>query len=173
MSSITVIPVSEYLATAYRPDCDYVDGEVQERNLGEYDHGKLQFIIAKALDLTAREWQIDVIPELRVQVSSNRFRVPDVCVLSADAPREQIIRHPPLLCIEVLSPEDTIHRMKTKIQDFISMGVAQVWLFDPILRIATVCDGGTMVDFTSGELVLPGTPVTLDVGKVFGALDES
>jgi hypothetical protein len=42
MGSTTTIPVSEYLVTTYRPDCDYVDGEVQERNLGEYDHARIQ-----------------------------------------------------------------------------------------------------------------------------------
>ena len=30
----------------YRPDCDYVDGRVVERNLGERDHSKLQAAIA-------------------------------------------------------------------------------------------------------------------------------
>lgn len=33
-----LIPVEEYLSTAYRPDCDYVDGEVLERNVGETPH---------------------------------------------------------------------------------------------------------------------------------------
>jgi len=37
-----MISVQEYLATSYRPDCDYVDGRVEERNLGEYNHAKLQ-----------------------------------------------------------------------------------------------------------------------------------
>ena len=45
MATGTVISVSEYLSTMYRPDCDYVDGEVQERNLGEYDHGKIQLFL--------------------------------------------------------------------------------------------------------------------------------
>jgi hypothetical protein len=35
MATNVLIPVSEYLKTSYSPDCDYVDGEVQERNLGE------------------------------------------------------------------------------------------------------------------------------------------
>ena len=35
------IPVSEYLATVYRPDGDYIDGEVLERNLGEQAHSLL------------------------------------------------------------------------------------------------------------------------------------
>ena len=35
MSSATVVSVAEYLSTSYRPDLDYVDGELQERNFGE------------------------------------------------------------------------------------------------------------------------------------------
>jgi hypothetical protein len=37
--------VAEYLNTTYRPDCDYVDGEVRERNLGEYEHSRPQMRI--------------------------------------------------------------------------------------------------------------------------------
>src|ERR1017187_9837216 len=49
MATNTVIPVSEYLRTSYSPDCDYVDGEVQERNMGEQDHSDLQTRIAVLL----------------------------------------------------------------------------------------------------------------------------
>lgn len=34
--------VREYLSTSYRPDCGYVDGVVLERNVGEWDHARLQ-----------------------------------------------------------------------------------------------------------------------------------
>jgi hypothetical protein len=36
------IAVEEYLATSYRPDCDYVDGAIEERNVGEFDHSFLR-----------------------------------------------------------------------------------------------------------------------------------
>ena len=42
METRPLIPVEVYLTSVYRPDCDYVDGEVLERNLGENDHGRLQ-----------------------------------------------------------------------------------------------------------------------------------
>ena len=42
MAAGTQISVEEYLHTAYRPDCDYVDGVVEERNLGERDHSWIQ-----------------------------------------------------------------------------------------------------------------------------------
>ncbi len=31
------VPISEYLDSVYRPDCEYIDGEVRERNLGELE----------------------------------------------------------------------------------------------------------------------------------------
>ncbi len=168
MATSALVPVSEYLATAYRPDCDYVDGQVQERNLGELDHSDLQ---RQLILLLANAKEIRVNPELRVQVGANRFRVPDLCVMLADAPRDQVVRFPPLLCIEILSPEDTLSRMVERVHDFLNMGVRQVWIFDPRLRSAMVCEGTAMVEHTSGQLVLPGTQVTLDLAEVFRVLD--
>lgn len=42
----TLISVEEYLATSYQPDCDYVDGCIEERNLGEFDHSSPQTTVA-------------------------------------------------------------------------------------------------------------------------------
>lgn len=38
----TPISVGEYLSRTYHPDMDYVDGQLDERNVGEEEHGKLQ-----------------------------------------------------------------------------------------------------------------------------------
>jgi Uma2 family endonuclease len=92
--------------------------------------------------------------------------------MSGDAPKEQIVRHPPLLCIEILSPEDTVLRMRNRISDFLGMGVLQVWLLDPATRTAIVCEGVSMVEHKDGELVLPGTAVRLNLAQAFAALDE-
>jgi Uma2 family endonuclease len=91
--------------------------------------------------------------------------------MSADAPREQIIRYPPLLCIEVLSPEDRVSRMRQRIRDFIEMGVSQVWIFDPQSRTVMICDGEKTVEQWGGVLGLPGTRIALDLGEAFSALD--
>ncbi len=172
MATTALISASEYLATSYRPDCDLVDGELQERNVGEWDHSTLQGTVYALLRGMRREWHIRVAVELRVQVRADRFRIPDVCVLSADAPKEQIVRHPPLICIEVLSPEDTLHRMRQRIADYIAMGVRQVWILDPIARAAIVCEGAIMTEHRDGSLTLPGTPITLNLAEAFAALDE-
>ncbi len=53
-----LISVEEYLATSYRPDCDYVDGEVVERNLGEQDHSWLQAALGSYFFVRRKEWNV-------------------------------------------------------------------------------------------------------------------
>jgi Uma2 family endonuclease len=131
----TLISVEQYLATSYRPDCDYVDGRIEERNLGEFDHSSVQTAIAVYFGSRRKELGITVVVEQRVQVSPSRFRIPDVCVVLGKT-TEQIFRTPPFLCIEVLSPEDRMKRVEERVQDYLRMGVRYVWLLDPSLRIA-------------------------------------
>ena len=37
MPTATLTPVSEYLSTSYRPDREFIDGIISERNVGEWD----------------------------------------------------------------------------------------------------------------------------------------
>src|SRR5580658_7434844 len=112
MATAALIPLAEYLSTVYEPDCDYIDGQLEERNLGERPHATLQFILARIFHANRIAWDIECIPELRVQVGPQRYRIPDVTVIRRSAPVESIVRTPPLICIEVLSPEDRIQRMQ-------------------------------------------------------------
>jgi hypothetical protein len=42
MERSTLISVEEYLNTSYRPDREYIDGALLERNVGERAHSRLQ-----------------------------------------------------------------------------------------------------------------------------------
>jgi Uma2 family endonuclease len=129
-TTLTGISVEEYLNTSYDPDCDYVDGEVIERNMGEPDHAALQISVASWLFTRQRALGIHAFTEMRVQVAPTRFRIPDVAVTKSMV-KGRILREPPLLCIEILSPEDRVSRMEPKIDDYLKFGVAYVWLIDP------------------------------------------
>jgi Uma2 family endonuclease len=172
MATNTLIPVGEYLGTSYRPDCDYVDGEVRERNLGEQEHSDLQLQLLKMLGTPESELHVLANPEIRVQVSETRFRVPDVCVRRATAPSERIIQSPPLLCIEILSPRDTVSGMRERVRDFLDMGVVQVWVFDTATRSVMIFSGSAMVEQREGELRVPETPIMLSMAEIFKGLDR-
>ncbi len=171
-----LVPVEEYLRTSYRPDCDYVDGRIEERSLGEFEHGRVQYSLLKLLGARDADWQITLVPECRMQVSTHRFRVPDVMVLRREQKVSRIVREAPLVCIEVLSPEDmwdTWAKMRSRLNDYLAIGVEHVWCFDPEAREARLytADGFELV--REAELTVAGTAIRLNVGEVFAVLDEA
>ena len=93
--------VEEYLATSYRPDCDYVDGEIEELNLGEKEHAILQrgplFFL---LMLNRVAWG-------------------------------RILRTLPLLCVEILSPRDSLSSIRQRADDYLNFGTEHVWVVEP------------------------------------------
>ncbi len=70
------VTLAQYLNTAYTPDCDYIDGHLQERNLGELDHARLHNRLLFLFTAQAAHWQVEAFPELRLQVFPTNFRVP-------------------------------------------------------------------------------------------------
>ena len=54
MATTTHIPVEVYLRSSYEPDAEYVDGEIERRPPGEFDHASWQQAIQKVV-LAARE----------------------------------------------------------------------------------------------------------------------
>jgi hypothetical protein len=77
-ATLVLISIDEYLSTAYRPDCDFVDGEIKERNWGEAPHSTIQMFFCWYFRSRRDEWQILARPEQRVQVAPNRYRIPDL-----------------------------------------------------------------------------------------------
>jgi Uma2 family endonuclease len=131
MSTAVIVPVSEYLETSYRPDREYIDGEILERNLGELDHSRMQTLLTLFLTSREKHWGIFVLTEQRVQVKATRYRVPDLTVVKRPAPSTPILQSPPFLCIEVLSRGDSLEEMQDRIDDYLAFGVPHVWVINP------------------------------------------
>jgi Uma2 family endonuclease len=106
MATATHIPLEVYLRSSYEPDAEYVDGDIEERNVGEYDHSAVQKAVLIWFYLHEKEWHIRGIQEQRTRVAPSRVRLPDVSVFSRDLPIEQVFTRPQLIAVEVLSPED-------------------------------------------------------------------
>lgn len=152
MSSSTLVPIAEYLATSFRPDRDYVDGVIQERNLGEWPHSRAQGRLFAYLFQREREWKIRAVPEQRIQVSETRFRVPDITVILESDVSSPILMKPPFLCVEILSKDDTVSQMNERLSDYLRFGVPFVWLIDPLARQAFVYTPGKIEEARDGVL---------------------
>ena len=137
MSAKVLMDVEEYLRTSFEgPDCEYLDGEVVERNMGELPHGDVQGNLYHLLRLLRPLLGILVVPEIRIQIHLRRYRVADIAVWRDDNIGTGIPTVAPFLVIEILSPEDRMVRMAPKIQEYLSVGVEWVWVIDPEVKTA-------------------------------------
>ncbi len=165
MATGTPIPVEEYLRTSWRPDRDYVEGELLERQLGERVHGGAQRELMFRLASRYPQLRKRLFPAQRVQISGSRFRVPDVCVLAENAPDEQIVRTPPLLCVEVLSKDDTLESLWDRIEDYFAIGVPVCWIVDPIGRPGWIATPNHLDKVTDG--ILRADDIEMPLAEVF------
>jgi Uma2 family endonuclease len=163
MKAGQLVSVEEYLRSDFQPDCEYVKGEIQERNLGELDHSGMQgTLVARLWPL--RNQGLYTWPEQRVQVKPTRFRVPDLTV-TIGRPQEQILTAPPYIVIEVLSVDDTLVRIMERVCDYEEFGVTNILIIDPGSRRAYVALKGALQPV---EALCTGAPeVTLDLGNLF------
>ena len=171
MATTAQIALSDYLETSYDPDLEYVDGELQERNVGKTDHARVQALQAMFFGACEQQWQIIVTTEQRIRVAATRVRIPDVTLVRPGALNEDVLSLPPLCVIEILSPEDTYSRIWEKAQDYRKMGIENIWLIDPKTRSGQRATAQGWLDTTQFEI--PGTPVRLSLEDIFNRLDQS
>jgi Uma2 family endonuclease len=170
MAAIVHIPLREYLETTYRPDREYVDGEIRERNVGKYEHARIQALLAAWFNQHEKAWGAQVVTEQRVRVSKTRIRIPDVALL-AFGPQPDVIVEPPILVVEILSPDDSYSDTQERAQDYQKMGVGTVWIIDPKTRTGRMCSGPEWVE--ASRLEVRQTPLYVDLKEIFSQLNPS
>lgn len=161
------VSVEEYLSTTYRPDCDYVDGEVLERNVGETDHARFQGNLNVFLRGLEKALGIWVAPELRVQVSPRRFRIPDITV-TLGKPAGRYVTDAPFLLIEILSERDTLRTIQDRIDDYRAMGVPHIWVIDPETATGWDASSGAPVVARDGVLRTAAPEIVVRLSELVG-----
>lgn len=132
MSTKVLMDVDEYLRTSFEgADCEYLDGEVVERNMGEFPHGRLQTRLVQCLLQFEAQTGICVATEVRMRINERRYRIPDISVWRDSHVGGPIPTIPPFLAVEILSREDRMTRMLPKVQEYLAIGVEHVWVIDP------------------------------------------
>ena len=160
----TFISVEDYLRTTSEPDCEYVRGVLKERSMPDWDHSAWQSALIVWFSAHQHEWGIRVFPELRIHVAADQFRVPDVTLVSRQAPRERFLTSAPLAVFEILSLGDSMIELLEKLLAYEAMGIPAIWVIDP--------ENATYRRFLQGKLVedtlfeLPGTRFSVPITEI-------
>ena len=172
MGTSILVSEQEYLTTSYEPDCEYDDGALLERNVGERPHGLLQLALGSYLYERRKQLGLCVVTEQRIRIAPGKYRIPDLCLYTEPAPRDPVPHVPPLVIVEILSPEDRMSRVRKKIDEWLAFGVSYVWVIDPEERRADVYTPAGFYEAKDGSLRTEDPAIEVPLGEIFEALDE-
>jgi Uma2 family endonuclease len=166
MSTATLVSEEEYLHAVYEPDCEYEDGILIERNVGEQEHSWLQAALAAYFFKRRKVWGIEVFTEQRCRIRQRKYMIPDVCVIRQPRPPEKVFTQPPLIWIEILSSEDRPIRVNQKVRQLQEFGVPNIWVIDPETLESEIYAKQGSRTIEDGILRVEGAPIEVDLHKL-------
>jgi Uma2 family endonuclease len=163
----TLITPEEYLHTSFEGlDREYVDGEIVERAMPTTSHSRVQTRFIQLFYEFEKSHLLFALGDLRHKLSVRRYRIPDVAVHHGQVPADEVPTEPPLVAIEIVSPEDRLTALLDKLEEYFRWGVPHVWLVDPVRREMAVYDASGFHDVP--ELTLPENGISFTPQDVFG-----
>ena len=167
-SATTTVSVSEYLGTEYDPNCEYIDGVLVEKPMPTSRHSRTQGKILALIDSRFPEFWVGT--ELTVQVREMKFLVPDIAVQDASMVQEPYPIEPIVLCVEVLSPGDSLKETLAKCEDYHAWGTVNTWVVDPVAcRAWQYIKGSAPMEIDpAGEL--QAGPIHVPIADIFRGL---
>jgi Uma2 family endonuclease len=175
LPSPPLVTVEEYLHTSY-PDGDreYLDGIIAERFLGAPRHSALQKILIVHLASFEKEFRIAVRPECRTRIKESRYRVPDIAVMARPFRQtDRVMLDPPLVIIEILSPDDRMRDTLERFSEYEKFGVRYIVQMDPEDRTTFLFVNGDLVRRDLSGFEAPGRGmIPFDSRELLARLDE-
>ena len=162
------MPVEEYLRHFDEKHCEYLDGVLIQKPIPTWMHAALQAWIAA---LVMRRYPHYLAGgEVHARLRHTEFRLPDVAVQRREVTRqEDYAEQPPVLCVEILSPEDRLGAVFSKCERYHDWGVPMCWVVDPMKRRAWSYErGGEPVSVSES---FTAADIRLTLAEVFSVLD--
>lgn len=161
--------MEEYLRTAYKPYCEYVDGVLVHKPMPTWMHSALQYEIAFLIRTYFPRFE--VMPELTVRIDGKRYLIPDLAAQEKATRQKPYAIDPVYLCIEIVSPEDRISEVFAKCETYHEWGTVHTWIVDPQSRRAWEYVKGCSPEQIAPEGELRAGEIHLRVAEIFAVLD--
>jgi len=138
MAAGALISAEQYLATHFgEREPEFVHGELIERPMPTWLHGRLQYLLAVRLSGIGFGGS-----EVRMRLADDIYRIPDLAWFKGSPPEEQVPTSPPFLVIEITSPDERHQNLLQKLEEYRGWGVQHIWVVEPELKRFYIYDGG-------------------------------
>jgi Uma2 family endonuclease len=136
-------------------------------NLHDRIKNRIKFLIDRYIDQNSLS-ALESLVEMGAVVGKYDTFVPDVSVVRCErfSGGDRVFRGAPDLAVEVVSPSDTVVRLKAKVDTYLQGGSNTVWVVFPESCTVTIYSGGSLRELKGDQLIedplLPGfsTPVS-------------
>ena len=135
-----------------------------ERNVGKKSHAWLQAQLARYFNNRRKQWNVKAYTELRIKVRENWYLIPDVGVYRLPDFEEEVPSVPPLLWIEILSPDDRMVDVWAKASELLQCGVPYVWIINPITLESELRTASGVTQIKDKTLRIPETEIVASAG---------
>jgi Uma2 family endonuclease len=170
MAIETKLSLAEFIEADYGREVELVDGELWERNVGDFSHSRLEALLAAWFAAHEHRSGVVALIEMDVIVLPQSLLKPDVTLVPFGSTPDRLV-DPPLLAVEILSPSDSLRKTKTKCEEYVRMGVNAIWIIDPKARIGLEWVGGQWAE--TRRLEVAGTGIVVNLDDLFAKLDAS
>jgi Uma2 family endonuclease len=162
----TQITAEQYLRMTFEPDAEFVHGEIVERTMPDSIHGRLHFFIALAFGRLIQSSRLYPCLEVRMKLAPDVYRIPDFAVFME--PLKPVPDTPPLVAIEILSKDDRHSDLMQKLEEYLTWGIANIWVVDPITKRFSAYSHLGLQNVSS--FTLPDYPFQLTPSDLFSDL---
>ena len=129
-------------------------------------HSALQArLIEIVYDLKRAGLPLRAYPELRHRLTQTLVRIPDLVIFAGPEPEEDVPTVPPLVAVEILSPDDRATLVLEKLREYDHFGAEQIWLIDPEKQELYAYSHGILSQVR--EFVIPEYSVTISHESIF------
>ena len=164
MATKMLLSREEYLQTSFEnPEPDYVDGELMERPIPNFSHGRTQVLLSDAFMPCEKRKELFRAPEIRFPVALNKFRVADFGLFTR--PQRDLPEDAPYMVVEIVSPDDRHEELITKLAEYEDAGIKFIFLADPPLRKLSRYQRGDLINVPALEM--PEYGVNIPLSQIF------
>jgi hypothetical protein len=142
-----------------------------EASSTERAQSALRSILAAHFHNNRKNWNIVALCRQKIAFHAAESKICDICIISADAPVERVVRIPPMICLDVIS-EEPLALIQNRVDMYEKLGVKHIWMLDPAFRTGWKATSAGLFQVRDDQMMISGTPIGLRLTAIFEEMEE-